>query len=82
MPISLQLTAAVSLLPLSVSRQAIPLGKGEALPGFLGHFNQNAHEKALCELPEAMLVVVVVVVVMVISDGDAIPCVPACDPRI
>ena len=29
------------------------------------------------ELPEAFLLVVVVVVVLVISDGDAIPCVPA-----
>jgi hypothetical protein len=34
-------------------------------------------ERHRIELPEAPLVVVVVVVVLVISDGDAIPCVPA-----
>lgn len=52
-------------------------------PRFLGHFVQDAHEKAPnFELPKVLLVAVVAVVVLVISDGDAIPCVPACDPRI
>ena len=62
------------LLYLSSSGKFLQGKKRQVFWGILVRMPMIRHQ---IDLPEASLAVVVVVVVLVISDGDAIPCVPA-----